>query len=93
VSAKGAGRTDRAWRQIRAHVLERDGWRCHICGKQINPALSGRHRWGPSVDHLDNNRHNNQLGNLAACHMSCNVRKENARRARATAGLKTTREW
>jgi 5-methylcytosine-specific restriction endonuclease McrA len=31
----------RRWRRVRAHVLERDGWRCTVCGA---PAVE--------VDHL-----------------------------------------
>ena len=27
--AKGS---TRSWRQLRAYVLDRDGWRCHACG-------------------------------------------------------------
>ncbi|WP_194922942.1 HNH endonuclease [Catenulispora pinisilvae] len=32
VSALRRGGSTRAWRKLRASILDRDGWRCHWCG-------------------------------------------------------------
>jgi hypothetical protein len=93
MSERGAGRTDRAWRRIRAYILDRDGWHCYLCRRPIDPSLSGRHPYGASVDHLDNDRHNNHPTNLRACHLRCNTAKENRRRRRRSPRLNTSRQW
>lgn len=33
-------------------IFDRDGWRCHLCGKKIDPAASRRSREGATIDHL-----------------------------------------
>lgn len=58
----------------RSVVFERDGWTCHLCGGAIDPALSGRHRWGATLDHLvplsEGGRH--EYANVKAAHLRCN---------------------
>jgi 5-methylcytosine-specific restriction endonuclease McrA len=94
MSSKGAGRTDRAWRRVREQVLRECGGQCSLCGRALDITLDGRLPHGPSVDHIDNDRTNNALSNLRACHMACNTRRENTRRrTRGTPRLKTTRQW
>jgi len=34
------------------YVANRDGWRCHLCGKKVDPNLSRRDPMGGSIDHL-----------------------------------------
>lgn len=55
-------------------VLERDGWRCHLCGGRIRRRLSGLHRLGPTIDHLvplsQGGEHS--YANVAAAHRGCN---------------------
>lgn len=55
-------------------VLERDGWRCHLCGGKIRRRLSGLHRLGPTIDHLvplsQGGEHS--YANVAAAHRACN---------------------
>ena len=36
----------------RVDIFERDGWRCHLCGKKINRRLSHSHPMGATIDHL-----------------------------------------
>lgn len=33
-------------------IGDRDGWRCHLCQRPVDPTLSGRHPMGPTRDHL-----------------------------------------
>lgn len=33
-------------------IFERDQWRCHLCGKKVDPAASRRSPYGASIDHL-----------------------------------------
>lgn len=58
-------------------VLERDGWRCHLCRKRIDRSLDGNAPWGPTIDHLvplaDGGPHS--YANVAAAHRLCNVRR------------------
>lgn len=56
-------------------VGQRDGWRCHICGKKVRRDLSGMDPRGPTIDHLipvvaDGS---DQLVNVALAHRQCNV--------------------
>lgn len=58
-------------------VFGRDDWRCHLCGGRIDKRLSGRHRWGPTIDHLvpisEGGEHS--YANVAAAHRSCNSKR------------------
>lgn len=55
-------------------VFERDGWRCHVRRGRIDRRLSGRHRMGPTIDHLvpisQGGEHS--YANVAAAHRACN---------------------
>jgi 5-methylcytosine-specific restriction endonuclease McrA len=59
----------RGWPATRLRILERDAYRCHLCGRG----------GADSIDHLipryrGGGHHD---ANLAACHMTCNSRKGN----------------
>jgi len=68
--ARGYGRD---WRKIRLVILERDQWRCYICGKQLIGSDA-------TVDHIKPFSINPELrldpSNLAACCRSCNASKQ-----------------
>jgi hypothetical protein len=60
-------------------LAQRDGTSCHICGKKVNMKLSGRTKYGPTIEHIfpvslggDNSRNN-----LALAHRHCNVSRGN----------------
>ena len=36
----------------RTKVFERDGWKCHICGKKVNKRLKHPHPMSASLDHI-----------------------------------------
>lgn len=55
-------------------VFERDGWRCHLCGKQVLRSARVPHPKAPTIDHLvplaaggDHTR-----ANVATAHFLCN---------------------
>jgi len=58
-------------------IFQRDGWRCHLCGKRIREDLPRTHPDGATIDHLVPL----SLGgvdephNLAAAHWRCNQAK------------------
>lgn len=52
------------WQQIRSMILERDGYRCRICG--ADPCDATLH-----VHHVDWDRSNNRLRNLVTLCVSC----------------------
>lgn len=60
-----------------AEVAERDGYRCHICGKRVDMTLSGRHPMGPTADHLIpvSAHGGDQPENIALAHSTCNVHR------------------
>ena len=71
----------KAWRQLRDTVLERDGYRCHLCGGTIDP--NPRTHTEPLAgvaDHLKPVAHGggNELSNLAAAHVRCNRQRGDA---------------
>lgn len=95
--AKNPGRVGRPWRRLRAEVLAASQTCTYpLCqcptGRTIDMTLSGRHRWGPTVDHINNNKYDNRRSNLAPMHLLCNVRKERARKAQAQATT-TRADW
>jgi len=85
------------WRRSRAICLARSNI-CHLCGEPIDLALSGRHPWGPVVDHIvslyDGGAMHDQA-NLAPAHRRCNIIKENRLRhvRRHKPRLNTTQQW
>lgn len=58
-------------------ILERDGWRCKLCGKKINPRLKGPHPMAASIDHIVPLAlgGNDCPENVQAAHLSCNSAK------------------
>lgn len=64
-----------AGRYTLSEVAERDGRRCHLCGKSVNMRLSGMNPKGPTIDHLiplsDDGR--DEIGNVALAHRQCNT--------------------
>lgn len=66
----------RRFPKIHAHtrraILERDGWRCGLCGGAIDRALKYPHPGSPSVDHIDP-RGEHVPQNWQAAHLACNV--------------------
>lgn len=57
----------------------RDGWRCHLCRRLVQPRLAYPHPKSPSIDHLVpiSDHGTNDPGNLALAHLICNVRRGN----------------
>jgi 5-methylcytosine-specific restriction endonuclease McrA len=86
-SQGSAGRAGGRWRRIRLEVLQRDGRICWMC-KQPG---------ADSVDHLiplSRGGDPYAKGNLAAAHMSCNLRRGTGEpRKRTGAPLRTSRAW
>lgn len=39
-------------RVIRAHIYSRDGWRCQICKRKVDPRLSVPHPLAKTIDHI-----------------------------------------
>lgn len=60
-------------------IADRDGNRCHICGKSVDMSRSGLAKWGPTIDHLVPVSHGgtNDPGNLALAHRQCNTVRGN----------------
>lgn len=58
-------------------IGHRDGWRCHLCRRRIDPTLPGTNARGPTIDHLeplvDGGR--DEPANVAVAHRACNVRR------------------
>ena len=58
---------------------ERDGNRCNICGRKVDLRLSGRAKYGPTIDHLIpiSLGGSNDAENLALAHRVCNTARGN----------------
>lgn len=58
-------------------VARRDGWTCHLCGEQCDPALPVRDRGYPTVDHIVpiSAGGKDSLANVALAHRGCNSRR------------------
>lgn len=56
-------------------LAKRDGARCNLCGRKIDMRLSGRAKWGPTIDHLVPviDCGTNDPSNLALAHKFCNI--------------------
>lgn len=67
---RGLHTGSKAWRVLRYIVLRRDEYECRACGK-----------FGDQVDHIDNDSHNNDLGNLQTLCIACHSRKTAAEQA------------
>jgi len=62
----------RAWRKVRAYVLDRDGWRCRLCGLPISRAIKYPHPKSASVHHTRGKRNGDDPKDLVATHLDCN---------------------
>lgn len=49
--ATNGGRTGPAYQALRNWVIT-NHTNCHICGKPVDKTLNGRHKWGPTLDHI-----------------------------------------
>lgn len=58
-------------------IGDRDGWRCHLCHKTVNPMLSGLDPDGPTIDHLVpiSRGGTDERRNVRLAHRRCNQRK------------------
>lgn len=58
-------------------VAKRDGWRCGICGRKVNPRLRYPHRMSASLDHIQPlaKGGSHTWGNVTVAHFICNSRK------------------
>lgn len=58
-------------------IYERDNWRCHVCGGQIDPKLTDRSRLSPTLDHLVavSQGGSDTADNVRAAHKGCNSRR------------------
>lgn len=67
-------------------VGDRDGWRCHLCRRRVNPSIANPDPRAPTIDHLVPIAHGgiDELANVALAHRSCNC----ARGARGLAQLR-----
>lgn len=63
-------------------VLNRDDWRCGLCGTEIDPKLRHPNRRAGTIDHIiplsQGGQHH--YGNVQAAHYSCNSAKGNRTR-------------
>lgn len=64
---------------FRAKVLERDGFRCGLCGRGIDPKLPHPHPMSASLDHVIpvSRGGGHTVKNLQAAHLKCNMQKGN----------------
>jgi hypothetical protein len=60
-----------------AELIRRDGLKCHICAKPMDPKLNGRHPRGITIDHLVPLSAGGAdcKTNVALAHLECNVRR------------------
>jgi len=60
-----------------AEVMQRDGWRCGICGQQIGRSYKYPHPRSASIDHIVplSVGGANTPDNVQAAHLTCNVKK------------------
>lgn len=58
-------------------VFERDGWRCHICGEQVDQDAARTHPDGATIDHIHpiSRGGRDELSNVATAHWRCNLDK------------------
>lgn len=72
---RGAGAGDYTLKMLG----DRDGWRCHLCGRKVREDLSGNDKWGPTPDHLVpvSAGGRDEFVNVALAHRHCNVARSN----------------
>lgn len=59
-------------------LAERDGWCCHLCGKRIDPALTGtKSKYKASIDHLIPLSADglDEMWNCKLAHLRCNAKR------------------
>lgn len=81
----------RAWQKLRAFVIAEESI-CHLCGRPVDKALPGTHRWGGTVDHLVPRSRGGEVfarSNLALAHLRCNAAKRDGRRMKRV----NSRRW
>lgn len=63
--------------RARKRILDRDGWRCYLCTRPIDPSFVYPHPLSPSVDHVVpvSAGGSNRYDNLRATHWHCNEQK------------------
>ena len=62
---------------LRSYIMERDGWRCHLCGERISPRHEYPHPRYGSLDHLVPFSKGGpyRRENIRAAHLKCNLEK------------------
>ena len=65
------------WRRVRLAVLERDEYRCHICGGNTDPGSDVNDDDYPNADHVVpvSNGGETVMHNLRCAHRACNIKK------------------
>lgn len=88
-------RTDDHWHRKRAQkygvanvhirprdIFERDGWRCHVCGKFVRRYGDSEHPMAATLDHVvpisEGGTHT--PGNIRTAHRCCNIQRDIERR-------------
>ncbi len=60
-----------------AEIFERDGWRCQLCRKKVDPSLEWPHPMSKSLDHVvplsKGGAH--RAANVQLAHLTCNIAK------------------
>jgi len=58
-------------------IFERDGWRCHICGRKARRDVHHNHKLAPTIDHLVpvSQGGRDAADNVACAHRYCNLLK------------------
>ncbi|RLA43842.1 MAG: hypothetical protein DRQ97_12220 [Gammaproteobacteria bacterium] len=58
-------------------IAERDGWRCHICHRKVDPGIPRTQPRGATIDHLVpvSADGGDEPSNVALAHRSCNIRR------------------
>ncbi|WP_327413223.1 HNH endonuclease [Streptomyces sp. NBC_01233] len=64
-------------RPLLEDVARRDGWRCHLCARLVDPTLYFQHRDAATLDHLVpvSAGGTDEASNLALAHRGCNSRR------------------
>lgn len=59
-------------------IYERDGWKCGLCRRRVNPALRWPHRMSASLDHIVPLAKGGQhvRTNVHLAHLTCNLSKQ-----------------
>lgn len=70
-------------RKTIAYLANRDGWRCQLCGKVINPRRKSPDLMSASVDHIVPSAcgGTDEMANLWLAHLRCNLSKRDRPRS------------